>query len=92
MEKYKCNKTGKKAVRETDTLDTFFDSSWYFLRFCSPIEETVPFKEDDTSYWMPVDIILVVLNMRFFIFFILGSFQGHSNIAIIMFLKNHLKN
>ena len=70
----KCNKTGKKAIRETDTLDTFFDSSWYFLRFCSPIEESMPFKEDDTSYWMPVDhyiggvehAILHLLYSRFF--------------------------
>ncbi len=70
----KCSKTGKKAIRETDTLDTFFDSSWYFLRFCSPIEESVPFKEDDTNYWMPVNhyiggvehAILHLLYSRFF--------------------------
>ncbi len=70
----KCYKTGKKATRETDTLDTFFDSSWYFLRFCSPIEESIPFKEDDTNYWMPVDhyiggvehAILHLLYSRFF--------------------------
>ena len=70
----KCNKTGKKAIRETDTLDTFFDSSWYFLRFCSPVEQSIPFKEDDTNYWMPVDhyiggvehAILHLLYSRFF--------------------------
>ncbi len=70
----KCNKTGKRAIRETDTLDTFFDSSWYFLRFCSPVEESIPFKEDDTNYWMPVDhyiggvehAILHLLYSRFF--------------------------
>ncbi len=70
----KCSKTGKKATRETDTLDTFFDSSWYFLRFCSPMERSVPFKEDDINYWMPVDhyiggiehAILHLLYSRFF--------------------------
>tara|TARA_Y100000022_G_scaffold91981_1_gene79455 strand:- start:7121 stop:8707 length:1587 start_codon:yes stop_codon:yes gene_type:complete len=69
-----CRKTGKKAIRETDTLDTFFDSSWYFLRFCSPIEKSVPFKENDVNYWMPVDhyiggvehAILHLLYSRFF--------------------------
>ncbi len=70
----RCTKTGKKAIRETDTLDTFFDSSWYFLRFCSPAEESLPFKEEDINYWMPVDhyiggvehAILHLLYSRFF--------------------------
>jgi leucyl-tRNA synthetase len=48
-------KTGKIALRETDTLDTFVDSSWYFMRFCSPNNKVEPFNVDDLNYWMPVD-------------------------------------
>ncbi len=70
----KCSKSGLNAIRETDTLDTFFDSSWYFLRFCSPNSNDEPFDEKNTSYWMPVDhyiggiehAILHLLYSRFF--------------------------
>ena len=48
-------KTGKQATRETDTLDTFVDSSWYFMRFCSPKNKEKPFSVEDLNYWMPVD-------------------------------------
>ena len=46
---------GKNCRRETDTLDTFVDSSWYFLRFCSSSDDKAPFNEDEIKYWMPVD-------------------------------------
>ena len=46
---------GKIYKRETDTLDTFVDSSWYFLRFCSANNSKVGFDQSDLSYWMPVD-------------------------------------
>ena len=65
---------GKKLTRETDTLDTFVCSSWYFLRFCSPSEKSYGFKKEDIEYWMPVDqyiggvehAILHLLYSRFF--------------------------
>lgn len=51
----KCPTCGKKARRETDTMDTFFDSSWYYLRYCDAQNTTKPFDRKKVAYWMPVD-------------------------------------
>ncbi|SDH60922.1 leucine--tRNA ligase [Roseospirillum parvum] len=72
--KVSCPKCGGAARRETDTLDTFFESSWYFARFCSPKVEGQAFNRAAVDYWLPVDqyiggiehAVLHLLYSRFF--------------------------
>lgn len=69
-----CPRCGRAARRETDTFDTFFESSWYYMRYCDPRNESEPFSSEASDYWMNVDqyiggiehAILHLLYSRFF--------------------------
>jgi leucyl-tRNA synthetase len=92
----KCPKCGGRARRETDTMDTFVDSSWYFYRYCDPKNDTAPFDSSKVGYWFPIDqyiggithAILHLLYSRFWCKFMreLGLIQ-HSEPAARLFTQ-----
>ncbi len=79
---------GKKFTRETDTLDTFVCSSWYYLRFCSPNSKDYGFNKDEIDYWMPVDQYIggvehAILHLLYSRFFMQAISYQNSNFSIL---------
>ena len=79
---------GKRFIRETDTLDTFVCSSWYYLRFCSPNNKQYGFNKEEIDYWMPVDQYIggvehAILHLLYSRFFMQALSYQNSNFNIL---------
>ena len=84
--------TGKKGRRETNTMPQWAGSSWYFLRYVDPKNENALADFEKLKKWLPVDILLVVKSMLFFICYMHVSGINSCMISVLFQLKNHSKN
>ena len=90
-----CRRPGCTAQRDPDTMDTFVDSSWYYLRYTDPHNQTKPFEPNVADQWMPVDIYVggsehgkQVLPAAVSI--MIGSFTAHTHLLYARFISHFL--
>ena len=86
-----CPKCNREAERETDTFDTFFESSWYFIRFTDP-DNNIAFNKPLADYWMPVDQYIGGVEHAVYTCYTLVFLQELLRIVVTYQFLNHSKD